>query len=1838
MAKVWTGASGGAWATDTNWRDTVTGSTGRPGAGDDVFIGGTAYSGGTGSVGAISIALPTTTSVALCKSITVSTGVTALTFSGTSTTFSGITISGGINLSAVSGAITWSATGPLRFNGAEASTNYTINMKAGTILGTTAAGGNIIIDAGATSTYTLASNLSANTDTASTTTLNSGTLNLATFSIITQTFVSSSGSSRTLNFGSSGSVTLRGVSPWSVATTGLTLTGTPNINVNYPGATSARSVTLRAVSGTNPIFDFSGSSGTGSLTFTGSGGFTLKGTLNSSGLTMNGVTCVIDTSGVTVSGAASLSMVGATLDVASNAVEIIVGSAAISLGSITFTSGANSLIFPAVGTKITLNAISPWTYTAGTVTITGNPNISLTNVSSSSKTITLGSVTGTNPNFSFFGSITGGAYNINGTGSGAGCSLRGNTGTATSLNLNNISCIITSIFSTIAPVTLNNCIFDLSGASSSLSLPSITFSGTTNTINFLNSAGDTLTLTAANAIQVSGTPTVTITGNPQIRLTNNTISSRTITIPTLASGSPQPILNFVSGANANLTINGPRCTLQGSTNGATCTLNAACTIPSSNFTLVAFTTINVNTNLTINSSSTLTASSATSININNASIIVGSGGTLSATLADITLNAGTLNIENANIMTFASITFTIGTANVINFPTAASAGSTTMTLSGISYWTWSASTGTAPTLNITGDPNINLTYNGVNGKTIRFPSTTGNAPLFNFNNTTSATGSMTFTGAAGSSFKIKGASNPSAITISTGITCIVDASGFNSNGAGLDLNGFLDVSNITTPGNSFYVGSLTGIAASIIFPATAANLYGITLTDNSSFWSWTGTCTFSGGAPKVLNNFVVVTGTEKISFSHTPGSPVPVGDGTTTRSVYPIIYFSNTTAGVEVELTSGSAAIASATISFTSKFTITTAETVYIYQNINFTSFITHNFGTLDLETYNASISATYYDGSSISSRFIKFGSSSTITLSSSGASLSTSPFFLGDTYTFTNTLTFLGVGTPTFRFTGNGPSTINFGRPTTAIKPNIILDQSTTGLYTLTGTFNLSTSTTPSFINAGVAIGTGAITNSDVSFTSTFSIPSTFTFVSGTIRLSADLECTSFVCTSSSTCNLYTTSSGYIVLSSAGTPYNVTNPSFSIVSGTLQLKTTYTGASGVSFSSSAITDGQIPILVIQQGLTPSNTITLSGYWYIKSNSSNDYANNITLDGISISTRIYLIGNVYVRTDITLGENSRLFLSKSLVGGSPVYDLYTSRVVVGGTTGTTKLISFDSGTIYLNGSGTVFDLGSTALAQTCTINSDGNILLSGSSNKTVYTPALLSQPGYPKIKANSNSYVLTLNGYFRELDFTGFSGNTILSGSDMYVYGNTIFSSTMKILGSSTATLRPQPTNFANIVFYAPIPLLIPVNASGGSGILTVSPNITSTSSFSASSPTVILQCNSISASSSIDVGNVILQPPISGDTITFTSGGGISVTGSVSNTINPIEFICTGTSGNFTSSFRQTNLSITSGSLGSYTSFGSFNNITGSLATLSGSGGVPYNVYGNTSVYAIGDVNFAPDLGTTKTLALGNPTIGLVGPCTVGLSSDINYDVDDNPISLNTQRGTLRILNDCITTSTLVSFGATSGTLDLNGRTMQIGRFSGGFGAVNFGSGGTMRLTAGGVSSGVFSWNGVFTNITSSGKIQFTANNTDYVYIQIGAGNYSGIDIELNSSNAFQNYIFYTYGNNTINNIKNMNTVKKTINFYDLYTPYSIIGFNNLQLSDMNILGNPGNNRKAYFKYTGTDYINLSNSSISWIDALQSSSPNKFIALTSNRNTDSNNNAGITFAYSSNTNFLQMF
>ena len=283
------------WNTLSNWRvesatPGVPGATqpaALPGSGDDVVLYRT-------TSGTSSITLSTT--VALCRNISVGTNITTLAFTGAS---GAMTVSGSMNLSGASGAVTWTATGVLTFNAT--TSGQTINTKAASIAGP------LRFD-GVGGVWTLGSNLT--TTAASVLAIANGTLDTSSvgnYSITTPGALTLSASATVgLNLNNStvnltgftfGTLTINSQANFNAGTSTIICSGAGGItfdgggktfyNVNFTGSPSTGSTTIINGQNTFNNLSFVSPSATGYRPVTFSANQTINGTLSTSGTAGN---------------------------------------------------------------------------------------------------------------------------------------------------------------------------------------------------------------------------------------------------------------------------------------------------------------------------------------------------------------------------------------------------------------------------------------------------------------------------------------------------------------------------------------------------------------------------------------------------------------------------------------------------------------------------------------------------------------------------------------------------------------------------------------------------------------------------------------------------------------------------------------------------------------------------------------------------------------------------------------------------------------------------------------------------------------------------------------------------------------------------------------------------------------------------------------------------------------------------------------------------------------------------------------------------------------------------------------------------------------------------------------------------------------------------------------------------------------------------------------------------------------------------------------------------------------------------------------------------------------
>ncbi len=579
-------------------------------------------------------------------------------------------------------------------NGIHAITNGTVNAASVThTSGDLAVGTGYLVNCSGTYTFT-AGSISINNSVA----------------LTTGFFNSNNSNTRNINFGTGKIVlTSNNAVCWiSNTDTGLTISGTSRVELNYAGSVGSRSIQTSKIAstainfyitaGTDTIFS-SGDAGFADLNFTGFSGtlgaglYTIYGNLTiTSGMTIqSGASAMtfaatstgktINTAGktfdfpvvfngvggswilqnsLTIGSTRTCTLTNGTLNLNSQTnnlgiFTITTGTHAISNGTLTCTSVSHNSGDLSIGTGYLINCIGTYTFTAGTITINNGVVLAAgAFVSSGSGVRSILFGTG-NITLTGSGTIwdTANPANFSYTGTSV-VNISNNTATATTINTGTMT----------AAQVLN---FNITTGTYALTLAS---GSNFNNINFTGFSGS-VPLAAA---------TVTVRGNITYSsaMTSSAIGGGIIT---LAGTGAQTITTNNSSIGHNITVNssGGTYTLQD-----TFVSTGAFTLSAGTFTLqAAFTSTNT---------FTLTA------------------GTLS--LGTFTLTTGIFNTTNSNIR---SIQFGSGQIN--------------LTGNNVNIW----DSQTATNLTYTGTSKINATYSGAVGSRGIYPGALTEANALNFN-------------------------------------------------------------------------------------------------------------------------------------------------------------------------------------------------------------------------------------------------------------------------------------------------------------------------------------------------------------------------------------------------------------------------------------------------------------------------------------------------------------------------------------------------------------------------------------------------------------------------------------------------------------------------------------------------------------------------------------------------------------------------------------------------------------------------------------------------------------------------------------------------------------------------------------------------------------------------------------------------------------------------------------------------------------------------------------------------------------------------------------------------
>ena len=423
--------------------------------------------------------------------------------------------------------------------------------------------------------------------------------------------------------------------------------------------------------------------------------------------------------------------------------------------------------------------------------------------------------------------------------------------------------------------------------------------------------------------------------------------------------------------------------------------------------------------------------------------------------------------------------------------------------------------------------------------------------------------------------------------------------------------------------------------------------------------------------------------------------------------------------------------------------------------------------GSADTVTFNASSgSGTATVDSSVTIQTLTMpGFTGTLAYGTNSISVnSTGTVFTGDsTYSVT--------GTPVINVTSAGSTAITVATGTTT-EANSVSFNFTGGTYTLT------------FLSSA-ALGNYAKNVNFTGFAGTWGTRSSQVYFYGSVTFSTGM-----------TINAATNAHNFVATS--GTQVLTTNGK------TLDFPIQINGAGGTTQLADALTMGATRTFAIYQGTFDGNNKTISG----TSGAVNLIGSGNTIFIKNISTALLGTHN---GPNVTLVGNCS-FGAYTHTAGNLDLGSYTLTTPIFDTSNATntRTLNFNTGSITCTGTGTVWNINYTVLTISGTpvvnISNSGATAIAVTVNAATEDQAL-------SYNITSGTYVLTLTGRVKNLNFTGFSGSWP-KGATTRVYGSLTLSSSMT-LGASTTSLVFQPTTMTQIITSNGKTIDCPVEFSG---------------------------------------------------------------------------------------------------------------------------------------------------------------------------------------------------------------------------------------------------------------------------------------------------------------------------------------------------------------------------------------------------------------------------------------
>jgi hypothetical protein len=469
-----------------------------------------------------------------------------------------------------------------------------------------------------------------------------------------------------------------------------------------------------------------------------------------------------------------------------------------------------------------------------------------------------------------------------------------------------------------------------------------------------------------------------------------------------------------------------------------------------------------------------------------------------------------------------------------------------------------------------------------------------------------------------------------------------------------------------------------------------------------------------------------------------------------------------------------------------------------------------------------------------------------------------------------------------------------------------------------------------------------------------------------------------------------------------------------------------------------------------------------------------------------------------------LVDNFTVSSTEAAVLTSGTLNLNNNSLTCGGffsSNSNTRSIAFGTGSIICGGTGTAWNT-ATVTGFTITGTPVVNITSAGSTAITV-APGALSEANSVSFNFTAGTYALTFlsaaSYAAKNVDFTGFAG-TWAATSTGVIYGNLTISTGMALTASASAMTFGATSGTKTITSNTKtIDFPVTFNGVGGTFRLIDAMTLGATRTTTLTSGTLDLDGKTLTTGLFSATGSTARTIAFgAGNIICNAAGGTLWTTATVTNlTITGTPVVNISNSGAVATSVLPGQLSQTSSI--------SFNFTTGTYA-------LTFLDSANFSAKNVDFTGFAGTWGTTSTgIIYGNLTLS-TGMTLTASGSTMSFSATsgtqivtsnaktmDFPITINGVGGTVR-LADALTVGATATLTFTNGTLDLNGKTLTTGLFSGTGSAARtlaFGAGNIICNAAGGTL-----WTtATVTNLTVTGTPVVNISNSGAVATSVLPG-----------------------------------------------------------------------------------------------------------------------------------------